>query len=277
MEPVPKRKQRKSQDKLNVPVFIVAVMIIMALSYGLSFHTNQGKRILGIETSAQNVSSSSTSTQFTFFNGYDFESLYEQTAYPNTKASITEVPITGNSTLDARIRQIAESRAYKPQAQPTQPVSDIQVQENGILLQPLAFNDVLQMIKQADAEGIPLKVQTSHRTVEEQRDVFLRQLGPVQANAEQIQSGMLDARITQVLEDTAPPGYSRLQTGYAVVFACRNTSGLFKNSTCYTWLKANNFVKAKQHGFIPSYSDGVGAPEARNETEYVWVGTSKLN
>lgn len=277
MEPIPKRKRLKQQNKLNMPVFIGAVLVIMALSYGFSFHTKQGKQILGIKTDSTNTSSSSTSTQFRFFSGYDFQSLYEHTAYPNTKAPITDVLITGNMALDSRIRQIAESRGYKKQVQPTQPVSDIQPIINGVLLQPLAFERFQQMVQQAEAEGVPLKAQISHRTVEEQRILFLAQLGSVQASAEQIQARTLDARLTQVMESTAPPGYARLQTGYGIVFSCGNTSGLFKNSTCYNWLKGSNYAKAKQFGFIPSYSDGVGAPDAKGETEYVWVGTAKLH
>ena len=277
MEPVPKRKRIKQENKLNMPVFIVAVLVIIAFSYGFSFHTRQGKQILGIKTDASNTSSSSTTAQFRFFSGYDFQTLYEQTAYPNTKAPIADSSITGNMALDTRIRQIAESRGYKKQVQTTQPVSDIQQPINGVLLQPLAFNDLQQMLKQAEAEGVPLKVQTAHRTTVEQRDVFLKQLGSTQSTPEQIQSGILDVRLIQLMENIAPPGYSRLQTGYAVAFACGNTSGLFRNSICYSWLKGNNYAKAKQFGFIPSYSDGVGAPDAKTETEYVWVGTSKLN
>lgn len=276
MEPVPKRKTKARSKKPRRALLFGTLIILILGGYLLSFHTKSGKRILGIDSESQATSSNSTNKPFRFFSGYDFQTIYQQTAYPNTSRPKPDESITGNTALDARIRQIAESRGYQKQASPKQPISDIQPNAEGMLLQPLAYDGAQKLLEQAKAENIPLTIQIGFVAYEQQRAEFLKQLGTLAATADQIAAGSFDSRITQVVESIAPPGYSRLQTGYGVVVGCGNTSGLFRNSTCHTWLKANNYAKAKHHGYIPSHSENVGTPETKNETQYVWVGTNNL-
>lgn len=276
MEPIPKRKA-KARSKKPRTVLVISVLVIIILgAYITAFHTNKAKQILGLKTNSNNLASSSTNKPFRFFSGYDFKTLYLNTAYPNTYRQASSLVITGNTVLDARIHQIAESRDYQVQSVPTQPIADLQASKEKLQLQPLAFEGAQSLLAQAKTENIPLEIQLGFVDYNQQRNAFMAQLGPIAASPEQIVNGELDARITQVIEKIAPPGYSRLQTGYAITVGCANTSGLFNHSSCYSWLRANNYAKAKQNGFIPSYSDGVGTPDTKNETQYVWVGKSNL-
>lgn len=275
-EPIPKRKLAKRSKKSRRPAIFGILIVLILGGYLLTFHTNSGKRILGQQTDSDKASSSSTDSPMKFLSGYDFQSLYEHSAFPNTAKSPQVQQITGNVALDARIVQIAESRGYKRQAQPVQPLEDLQAQKETVLLQPLAQEALKQLETQARADNVPLTVRVGYRSYEEQKILFLRQLGLSGVNVSQTVDSSIDTRLLQAIESVAPPGYSRLQTGYAVVLGCSNTSGLFRSSTCNTWLKANNYSKAKRTGFIPSHSEGVGSPDSQDETEYVWVGTAKL-
>jgi LAS superfamily LD-carboxypeptidase LdcB len=73
------------------------------------------------------------------------------------------------------------------------------------------------------------------------------------------------------------PGYSRHHTGYTIDLWCEDGSSTFLSSSCYKWISDNNYLKAKQSGWIPSYPAGTDDQGPEPEPwEYVWVGTERL-
>jgi D-alanyl-D-alanine carboxypeptidase len=118
---------------------------------------------------------------------------------------------------------------------------------------------------------------SAFRSPEFQRDLFMDRLGTRGVTSSQILSGNADYAINENFKVTAVPGYSRHHTGYAVDFWCEDRSGNFGNSICFTWLKANNYLHAKEFGWIPSYPEDADEQGPEPEPwEYVWVGREVL-
>lgn len=262
------------------------MLVLIILSSGLflvlgnkSDNTPQ-HGVLGTKKDQQNTASATVSSQPKYFSGYDFQKLYDQTAYPNTELIVEPPKITGNVGADNRIRQVAESRGYKLRSTPVWPIiktTEPDVSEDN-LLQPLAYQAWQALKAEADKDRMPIALSSGYRSVDLQRRFFAARLSATGVSNEDIAAGKADAAVLSVLHTMAPPGYSRHHTGYTMDLICKDGTGqTFKLTKCFNWLKANNYAKAKQAGLIPSYpedlSDQGPEPEA---WEYVWVGTSKL-
>lgn len=210
----------------------------------------------------------------------EFYKLYLATAYPNTQEISPPPKITGNTTADKRIRDLAQARGYHLMQVPVAPIVKINepVLEGDDLLQEKAAKAWFDLKGAALNESIKLTLTSAYRSPEYQRNLFLGRLFSNNVTVGAIAGGTADQIVNNVLGMTAPPGFSRHHTGYTIDLACGNV-GLqsFANTSCYTWLSKNNFYNAKTYGWIPSYPEGAGAQGPEPEVwEFVWVGRTAL-
>lgn len=174
------------------------------------------------------------------------------------------VEITGDAELDQRIRDAAEARGYvrRPLA-----VVDL-VSVDGRDLQAAAAEAWTAMKTAARADGISLVMTSAYRDLDAQAALFRNRLG----------GRTSDVGIDQALRTSAPPGYSKHHSGYAIdIGQAGAVEGGFVNTRAYRWLSEFDFARAKLFGFVPSYpvgGDNMGPdPEA---WEFVWVGVGRI-
>lgn len=179
-----------------------------------------------------------------------------------TSAIATPPPITGSPEVDARIRLLAEARGYQPRLPAIGPLSVV----DGQLLQPEAAAAWEQLKAAAGAEGHHLRLVAGFRDIDTQRSLFLRRLG-----------GRSDAAVEATLRWSAPPGYSKHHTGYAIDITERGSrAGRFASSAAYAWMAGNDYFNAKRFGFLPSYPpDIVLAGPEPEAWEWLYVGVSQ--
>src|SRR5690606_18867165 len=116
-----------------------------------------------------------------------------------------------------------------------------------------------------------------YRSFEAQRDLFLQKLPTFDVAL--LVKGTYDQDLNEVFERSAPPGYSKHHTGYAVDFGCGNSYLVYEfiETDCYAWMSENNFERIKKYGFIPSYPNDVEYLGPNPEPwEYVWVDPALL-
>lgn len=213
------------------------------------------------------------------FSGEEFKQLYQSMVYPNTQ-DFTEPPIiTGNVEADNRIRRMAEARGYRMTSIPTQAIMKINEPrlDNDDLLQPLAAKDWLALKEDARAVGIRLSLVSAYRSPQFQRELFTSRLFANGITPVQVAAAQADFAVEQTLSLAALPGYSRHHTGYTVDLWCEDGSATFLASSCFKWVSDNNYLHAKDHGWIPSYPEGANEQGPEPEPwEYVWVGRDRL-
>ena len=219
--------------------------------------------------------------EFKTFSPNEFQELYESIAYPNTELFAEPPEITGNKQADERIRTIAESRGYSLRSVPV--ASILQADDPRLtvgdddLLQAQALLAWRELETSANNEGIPLKLNSGYRSIQSQRTLFNNRLRASGATTNQIANGQADNAVVGVLTRAALPGYSRHHTGYTIDLVCGNGVQSFEVTTCFKWLKANNYLNAKKQGWIPSYPEGVDDQGPEPESwEYVWVSKEAL-
>ncbi len=258
-------------------ILVVVVLISQSLRPTL-LHKSTGVKTSDKQTSGDN---STKKTKLRTFKGGEFKDLYRQVQYPNLELFSIPPEITGNEAADARIRKLAEARGFVLTGIPISPI--VKTNEPRLagteddLLQPLAFQAWTALKQKAKNENIPLSLISAFRSPKWQRDLFTTRLFAYGTTAEQIAAGLADTAVNTTLEVTAVPGYSRHHTGYTIDLWCEDGTGSFATSSCYKWISANNYEKAKQTGWIPSYPKDASlqGPEAE-PWEYVWVGTDLL-
>lgn len=280
------RKKRSKRRPAIVGLFTL-VIVGMACLYAFTAYTknksiqdnpDHAAEVLA-EQRTQKQIANPTKDDFRFFAGEEFRNLYETVAYPNTQSLITPPAITGNVAADNRIRTIASSRGYIARSVPVAPIDKTNAPglTGDDLLQPLAFSAWQGLKQAADADGIPLKLNSGYRSIEMQRQLFLARLRATGASNVQVANGQADSQIVSVLSQAAIPGYSRHHTGYTVDFVCANGAQTFETTTCFKWLSSDNYFNAKKYGWIPSYPDGANQQGPEPEPwEYVWVGIPTL-
>lgn len=213
----------------------------------------------------------------------EFRDLYRAVlpTYPNTQEFTGPPAITGSATVDAHIRAIAEARGFQLTRMPV--TSLIKLNEHLVsgekddLLQPAAFQSWEQIKAAAAASNAPLALMSAYRSPDFQRDLFMQRLLARNVTDAQLANNNADAALQANMGVTAVPGYSRHHTGYTVDFWCEDGSGTFANSSCFKWLSADNYLHAKESGWIPSYPEGADEQGPEPEAwEYVWVGHDLL-
>jgi D-alanyl-D-alanine carboxypeptidase len=201
-------------------------------------------------------------------SGADFQAIYESTQYQNVGGVI--IPsITDNLQVDNYIRKLGEARGYKlrPQA-----IESNLVSADGFLLQPEAASGWNILKKRAANEGVNLVLTSGYRSIASQRSIFAADLAPEYQIAD-ILNGGVDGQLQGVLNRASIPGYSRHHTGFTIDVGCIGEGSIFGNTSCYQWMKKNNFAQARLAGYIPSYPEGANQQGPNpEEWEFVWVG-----
>jgi len=278
------KKSNRSTKVASLTLLLVfALGSLWFYKYGqyLKSSTNENNSTNTInltENTQQNIQTN-TNKQLRKLSDNDFKQLFLSIGYPNVQPISETLPITGNSEADLRIRTLAEKRGYR---RSSIPVASIQkTQESDLigddLLQPLAIIAWQSFRDAAKRDSIPIKLSSAYRSVEFQRQLFLNRLYDKGATINKIIAGQSDGAIESTLVMTAPPGYSRHHNGYTIDLWCEDGSLSFVASSCFLWLKNNNYEKAKIHGWIPSYPEEAEHQGPEPEAwEYVWVGTNIL-
>ncbi len=212
------------------------------------------------------------------FTAEEFRQLYETSVYPNLQALDSSFSISGNPDADKRIRRLAEARGYEKRGIPVAPI--YKIGEEGLtdddLLQEKALVAWQELKKSAHGDGIPLTIISGYRSPEYQRDLFMERLRARGVTPAQVAAGQADAAVNDILRFAAIPGYSRHHTGYAIDLACKGNT-VFENSECFQWISKDNYQKAKEAGWVPSYPEGLTSVGPEPEPwEYVWVGKEAL-
>ncbi|MDJ0923947.1 MAG: D-alanyl-D-alanine carboxypeptidase family protein [Acidimicrobiia bacterium] len=171
--------------------------------------------------------------------------------------------ITGNSSIDARIRSIGEGRGYIRRPLPAGPLVNV----GWLQMQPDAAEAWLELRADAKSAGHTLLLASAYRDHSAQTYVLLRKL-----------TSYTDAAIDARLRYVAPTGYSKHHTGYAVDITQPGYEIFeFVNSPAYAWLSANNYETAKRHGWIPSYPPDATNQGPRPEPwEWTYVGADNI-
>lgn len=210
--------------------------------------------------------------QLKIFSNAQFVSFYSTFAYPNTTEITSPPKITGLAEADKRIQKMAEARGYRLRSAPVAPPIGA---TGGFLVQQKAQQPLIDLFATAKKAGLTLTLTAAFRSIDEQRELFLERLEPSPSD---VASGKADLQVNETLKTTAPPGYSRHHNGFTIDIACGQIGGLaFLQTDCFDWLSKDNFMQAKEFGWIPSYPDGINSVGPEPEPwEYVWVSREAL-
>jgi len=218
------------------------------------------------------------------FSPNGFKDLYEQVDYARAEA-IAEAPwITGDPAADRRIEELAMRRGYRLREQADE---NALVAQGPHALQDPAMSAWREMQAAAQAEGVELELVSAYRSVERQRQIFLRELGLMsrqstgrEYDTRDIAAGQADPWIEEVLRYSSIPGFSKHHSGYTIDIADPSQGHAFTDfryTPGFEWISAHNYLNAKRFGFIPSYPDGADGQGPDPEPwEYVWVGREPL-
>lgn len=284
-EKAKKRKLRVRVIRTSLLTLVLGVILMLALK---AFILNGYVSVDSNQTPAEPVeptpkinTDEKSKARLVTFTGDQFKQLYRSVNYPNIQLLSTPPEITANDKADERIRELAEKRGFMLTSIPVSPISQtnepLLVGSDDDLLQPLALKAWQALKKQASDEGIPLQLISAYRSIERQRELFTSRLFETGVSIQQIAAGQADDQINQTLTLTAVPGYSRHHTGYTIDLSCDDGSGNFGDSSCYQWIKSDNYEKAKRQGWIPSYPEDAKEQGPEPEPwEYVWVGINFL-
>lgn len=216
-----------------------------------------------ILTTLAPVSAAAAGTDFPLRNDDQLATQFASGSLGGT-SPITALPvITGSDEIDARIRARAGARGYVPR-----PLASASLQQvDGQLLQPEAAAAWEQLQAAARVAGHRIRLVAGFRDLDTQRSLFLRRL-----------RGHSDAAIDSTLKWSAPPGFSKHHTGYAIdITESGSGAGQFGGSAAYTWLASDNYLNAKRFGFIPSYpADATPAGPEPEPWEWIYIGVEDL-
>jgi LAS superfamily LD-carboxypeptidase LdcB len=254
-------------------------LILLALTIGVVYVTWPKKRSSSESSKPPEAVQSVTTPRSPIgeikqFTADEFKQLYNHFAYPNTVEISTPPSITGNQDADNVIQKIATSRGYRLQS-----VAAIQPENYlGFGVQQKALQPLTDLVAEAKKAGHSLSVLAAFRSVDDQRQLFLGRLYQSGATVSGIGQELQNQLVEQILATTAPPGYSRHHSGFAVDFDCQSDPGYFINTACFGWLSKDNYSVAKKFGFIPSYPEGADLQGPEPEPwEYVWLGVEALS
>ncbi len=280
------KRKRRSRRRLFVVggYIVIGLVVIYSLNIAANKHVFRrvGSNVDHVKDGPVQLAAPKLTTPKKF-TGNQFKDLYRSVmqSYPNTEAFTQPPDITGNPVADERIRKIVEARGFRQTRIPVTALvktnEPLLQGETDDLLQPLAFKGWEDIKAAAKKDHIPLALLSAYRSPEWQRDLFMQRLLARGVSVDMVAAGQADAAVEANLDVTAVPGYSRHHTGYTVDFWCEDDSGNFGNSSCFTWLNANNYLHAKEFGWIPSYPSGADEQGPEPEPwEYVWVGRTVL-
>lgn len=276
------KNSRKFINKRSFGLIIILLAVSGYISFGqnlLSTRENIKQKNLSDNSSSQ-IEIAPSNTILRQFTNIEFKDLYRSYAYPNTTPIKSAPYILSNQEVDDRIREIAKKRGYLLGVLPVAFLNKINISSEAeeILLQPNAALAWKNLQEEAAKAGLKLDITSGYRSIDEQRSMFSRELANKGANVHTILEGYADDEIEEVLKTIAPPGFSRHHSGFAIDLSCNGIGHRsFIRTNCYTWLSQENFKHAKEHGWIPSYPEGItdNGPEPE-PWEFIWVGKDVL-
>ncbi len=249
--------------KLTLALVLIVSVVAGSLMFGV-FEEPAAAPVA--EYSLESITQNNDVLGLKQLNPREFKSIFDSLGLPNLTPIVQAPVITGFASDDRLIRETAEARGYKMWSVPSLALVGAQKTE----LQPLAAASWKALEAAAKEDGINLKINYGYRSVDEQRQLFLASLASV--------GGRNVTAISKVLEQVAPPGYSKHHTGYTLDLADADSLGsTFEYTPAYRWLAKDNFNNSKRFGFIPSYPNGklLQGPEPE-PWEFVWVGEAVL-
>ncbi len=205
------------------------------------------------------------SLSFPHFTGSEFNELFTTAELPNL-SSITDAPsITDSEEMDEAVRLRAEDRGYLRRPLPHD-LSLLRFVDSGLALQRPAAEAWLALAEDAAEHGFELELNSAYRGHRYQREVYLRPLdSPYEIDD-----------LAERLKMSAPPGFSKHHTGYAIDIGQPGYYE-FGRSPAYAWLAEDNFANAKRHGWIPSYPpDGGRQGPVPEPWEFTYVGLEAI-
>lgn len=257
-------------QKIFVGLFIVGLSLVFLLnSNDMQVFESEGDVAETEVAELQQVeaSESSVEKEIAQFTPEEFSQLFNNLALPNTISFVEPPEITGDISADEKIRNIAEARGYQLQTVPSSELIDLEL----TTVQKLLVDDWRDLKEAAQNDGIELVIRSGYRSVNAQREIFLRELNSVTTDYDAIAEGSFDQAINDLLATVAPPGYSRHHSGYTIDIADTSAT-VFEFSGGFNWISSNNYENAKKYGFIPSYPDGSPSQGPDPEPwEYVWA------
>lgn len=276
------RRPRKRQGRRVI--FLLIVLLVAGFFVYRAVSDKDSDKALEkddkkAQTQAREESEAKTAGTFKTFTGEEFKQLARATKYPNLRFFDEPPYITGNDVADERIRAIAEARGYVLTGIPINAIQKIHEKHlmGDDLLQPEAAIAWEKLKALAAQDGIPLSMTSAYRAPAYQRDLFMQRLLAKGTSVAEIAAGGGETAITETLKKAALPGYSRHHTGYTIDLWCEDGSSQFLASICFQWMSADNYQKAKEAGWIPSYPEGAGLQGPDPESwEYIWVGEENL-
>ena len=227
-----------------MPVLAILLMLGLAVSMARA----------GVASAAEPV--------FPHFSGAEFAALFNDATLEHVSPAGTLPPVTGNAATDARIRTLAERRGYTRRPMALSPLAEV----DGYLLQPPAAAAWRELVAAAARQSYALVLESGYRDEFTQAVVFTQGL-----------DGYGDVQIDARLQFSAPPGYSKHHTGYAIDVG-QHGKFVFATSPAYRWMAADNFDVAKRFGFVPSYPTGSPPQGPIPEPwEFVYVGVEAIS
>lgn len=211
---------------------------------------------------------------FYCFTGDEFVELFDNIDARRMNNQEYDYHIYDNQEINDYINALGEQRGYQRRSYANE---DELIVFNDLETFPFIKNAYIGLRNEMQEENLSLHLVSGYRDFENQKNIFLQKLGIAQP--ELIPTGAYDKELDIVFEKTAPPGYSKHHTGYAVDFGCGDKYLVFEflETDCYAWMSENNFERVKKYGFIPSYPQDVEYQGPNPEPwEYVWVGTQVL-
>lgn len=200
--------------------------------------------------------------EFPLYTGGQLNELFTTAPLDHLAPPGPAPAITGESSVDARIRQIAEERGYL-----RRPFATELVAVDGHRLQEEAASAWQALQAEASRAGYTLQLLAGYRTASTQRAIFLGGLVDYS-----------DSEIDAQLRWAAPPGYSKHHTGYAVdITQAGWRASDFDESPAGRWLAVGDYRNAKRFGFIPSYpEDAIEQGPEPEPWEWTYVGVDTI-
>ena len=252
---------------------VIGVIIVIGLLGGAVYYFKYSKTPATSTGSTAPISPVASGPKI--YTAQEFVNLWYSVSLPNLKAITTPPPITGDTAADKHIVALATARGYRLQSLPTISLVSIGPQ----LVQPQVLDAWQKLTAEAVKQSINFSVASGYRSIELQTTLFKDSMAQngFYTN-DQIVSGLADTFIQKVLDDLAPPGFSKEHTGYAMDVTQDNLSlDDFKQSKGFKWLSDNNYANSRKYGFIPAYPDGANKQGPLSEAwELVWVGTDNI-
>jgi hypothetical protein len=213
-----------------------------------------------------------------------FRNLYEDLEYPGAQPIVEAPRITGDPEADRRIVDLAVARGYRLRWQADEGAL---VSRDRHSLQGPVMDAWLELQAAALTDGVDLQLVSAYRSVDRQRQIFLRELrreilqdGDGETGMQAIAAGDANHLVQEVLRYSAIPGFSKHHSGYTIDITDPSGGHAFTdfhNTRGFQWISAHNYLNAKRFGFIPSYPAGAVRQGPDPEPwEYVWIGREPM-